>query len=290
MTMDQMASDTGGQAFYNTNGLSAAVAKAMDAGANYYTLTYTPTDHNWNGSYRNIHVQLAGTPATYGLRLAYRHGYYGDNPSHPPKHGELATRPAPSAAALADHASEAYSRAAVSHGAPAPEDILFKVRAVPLTGKDEDAVVADNHADPAGKMKAPYRTYAIDYVALPSDFKLELESDGRHKGAIEFTTFVFDADGDVLNIADRQVSMELSPETYKRFMSSPVRFQLQVSAPVKQESYMRMIIRDVPDNRYGVVEISTAQVHRLPALEAQTPPADSAKPAAAGPAQPPTKQ
>ena len=67
-TMEQMASDTGGHAFYNTNGLASAVAKAIDAGSNYYTLTYTPTDHNWNGSYRNIHVELAGQAAAQGLQ------------------------------------------------------------------------------------------------------------------------------------------------------------------------------------------------------------------------------
>lgn len=291
MTMEQMASDTGGQAFYNTNGLSSAVSKAMEAGSNYYTLAYTPTDRNWNGAYRNIHVALAGTPATYGLRLSYRHGYYADDPNGRPKHGELPTRVAPSAAALADHASEAYSRAAISHGAPAPADILFKVRAIPLTGKDEDAVALDNKADPGGRMKAPYRTYAIDYVALPTDFKLALQSNGRHQGGIEFAAFVFDADGNLLNVADKEVSLDLLPETYKRFMSSPVRFQLQVSAPVNQESYIRMLVRDVPNNRYGVVEISTAEVRHLPPLQAQAAPAEATKPGAAtGTPQPATKQ
>ena len=117
MTMEQMASDTGGQAFYNTNGLSAAVGKALDAGSNYYTLTYTPSDRNWDGSYRNIHVRWQGL-----LRLwpasSYRHGYYADDPSHPPKRGELPSKVPPTQAALVDHASEAYSRAAISHGAP----------------------------------------------------------------------------------------------------------------------------------------------------------------------------
>jgi hypothetical protein len=131
-------------------------------------------------------------------------------------------------------------------------------------------------------MKAPYRTFAVDYVALPNAFGLMPQSDGRHTGGIEFTIFVFDADGNLLNIADKQVSMDLSPETYKRFMSTPVRFQLQVSAPVKQESFLRVMIRDVPNNRYGVVEIPAAEVGHLPPLEAQAAPTDAAKPTAAG--------
>ncbi len=139
-TMEQMAEDTGGHAFYNTNSLADAVAKAIDAGANYYTLTYSPTDHKWNGTYRNIHVELAGNAASRGLKLAYRHGYYADDPQQPskPKSGGLqteATPTTPAPGALVDHAAEAYSIAAVSPGAPAPMDILFKVRVVPLTGK-----------------------------------------------------------------------------------------------------------------------------------------------------------
>ena len=169
--MDAMANDTGGHAFYNTNGLSDAVAKAIDAGSNYYTLTYNPTDHTWNGDYRNIHVELSGSAAAQGFKLAYRHGYYADDPQQPskPRHGELPTKATPTpptAGALVDHAAEAYSQAAISRGAPQPEDILFKVRVVPLTGKNDDTLAAGNQANPNGKMKAPYRTFAVDYVAI----------------------------------------------------------------------------------------------------------------------------
>jgi VWFA-related protein len=287
MTMEAMASDTGGRAFYNTNGLSDAVAKAIDAGSNYYTLTYNPADHNWNGGYRNIHVELAGSYAALGLKLAYRHGYYADDPQKPPKRGELPTTAAPAPAALADNAKEAYSRNAISRGSPTPEDILFKVRVLPLTGANDDTLAAENHANPTGKMKAPYRTFAVDYVALPGDFSMMSQSDGRHTGSLEFSVFVYDADGNLLNISDKELSLNLNPDTYKRFMSTPVRFQLLVSAPVKQESFMRLIIHDVPSNHYGVVEIPTAQVGHLPPLEAQNTPANGAPaPHAAATSQP----
>ena len=280
-TMTTLAGDTGGQAFYNNNGLADAVAKAIDSGSNYYTLTYNPTDHNWNGSYRNIHVVLAGNAAAQGLKLAYRHGYYADDPQRPVKlkGGEppaqaAATVPAP--ATLADHAAETYSHAAISRGAPEPQDILFKVRVLPLTGKSEDALAPDNQANPNGKMKAPYRTYAVDYVALPGEFSLMPQSDGRRTGAIEFGVYVYDTDGNLLNISDKKLSMNLNPDLYKRFESNAVRFQLQVSAPAKQQSFMRLIIHDVPSNHYGVVEIPTAEVGHLPPLEAENAPAKGA--------------
>ena len=41
-TMQQMAEATGGHAFLNMNNLGEAVEKAMESGANYYTLVYNP--------------------------------------------------------------------------------------------------------------------------------------------------------------------------------------------------------------------------------------------------------
>lgn len=296
-TMEEMANDTGGHAFYNTNGLADAAAKAIDSGSNYYTLAYDPSDHNWNGAFRNINVRLSGALAAQGYKLSYRRGYFADDPqkaAKTPKNGEMLTKGAPgppAAAAPADHAAEAYSRAAVSRGAPEPTDILFKVRVVPLNGKNEDTLARDNDADPNGRMKAPYRTFAVDYVALPSDFNMTLQNDGRRTGTIEFSTRVYDADGNLLDLIAKQVKLNLPPDVYKRFMATPVRFQLMVSAPVKQESFLRLLIRDVPSNRYGVVEIPTAAVGHLPPLEAQNAAAGSAMaPAAAAPAQPTGKQ
>ena len=42
--MDVIAHDTGGEAFYNNNGLENAVARVLDHGARFYTVTYTPTN------------------------------------------------------------------------------------------------------------------------------------------------------------------------------------------------------------------------------------------------------
>ncbi len=116
------------------------------------------------------------------------------------------------------------------------------------------------------------------------------QSDGRHTGAIEFSILVYDVDGNLLNVSDEEVSLNLSPDTYKRFESNPVRFQLKVSAPVKQESFLRLIIHDVTSNHYGVVEIPTAEVGHLPPLEAQNAPANGAAPNAGAAPQPTGKQ
>jgi hypothetical protein len=189
-----------------------------------------------------------------------------------------------------DNGPAAYSRAAISRGAPAPADILFKVRVLPVARSTADTLPPGNEPDPRGALKAPYRNFAVDYAAIARDFSLTDETDGRHKGEIEFDVLVYDADGILLNDASKTIALNLSPETYKRFRLGGVGFHIEVGAPARQESFLRLVVRDVPSNRYGVVEISTAQVSRLAPLEPVRAPAATggagSPPPAAAPATP----
>jgi hypothetical protein len=71
-TMGEIAEGTGGKLFINSNDLTGAVEKVVAAGANYYTITYVPTNSAQNGYYRKIKVEVARK----GVSLAYRRGYY----------------------------------------------------------------------------------------------------------------------------------------------------------------------------------------------------------------------
>jgi VWFA-related protein len=78
LTMRDVADQTGGRAFYNTNDLKLALQRSIEHGATYYTLAYAPRNQNWNGAFRRIVVK-SGHPE---MRLDYRQGYYAtrDNP------------------------------------------------------------------------------------------------------------------------------------------------------------------------------------------------------------------
>lgn len=75
--MEDLARETGGRAFYNTNALDRAMASAIDEGTHYYTLAYAPSNEQNDGKYRRIEVKLSEN--TY--KLSYRRGYYADRPS-----------------------------------------------------------------------------------------------------------------------------------------------------------------------------------------------------------------
>jgi VWFA-related protein len=70
--MDEMARQTGGRAFYNSNDIPKALEQSIDSGANYYTVSYAPSNKKWDGSLRKIEVKVA----RQNVRLTYRRGYY----------------------------------------------------------------------------------------------------------------------------------------------------------------------------------------------------------------------
>lgn len=72
LVMSEIAQETGGQAFYNTNDIRTAMTRSIERGSSYYTLAYAPENHDWNGNYRKIQVK----GSTSGLKLEYRRGYY----------------------------------------------------------------------------------------------------------------------------------------------------------------------------------------------------------------------
>jgi VWFA-related protein len=259
-TMMAIASDTGGEAFFNTNDLASAVSKAIDAGSNFYTLTYSPSHRNADGEYRTIKVELSDAARAKGIKLSFRNGYFAEDSS---KNGKLTQTAVVKDTAPPDGHSFSYVAAAMSRGAPTPSDLLFRVRVLPATTTTEDLLARDNKPDPKAAFKGPYRRFDIDISALPAYLSLPLQPNGHHTDKLEFLAFVYDPDGKLLNVIGEDVSLDLKPDEYKKFMDSKIGFHLELSAPAKGESFIRIGIHDIPANTFGVVEVPTSSVVHL---------------------------
>ena len=81
--MQAIAASTGGVPFYNGNDLGKAVDNAMNDGANFYTLAYTPSEQKNGGEWRSIQVALNGALSKAGYTLSYREGYFAQNTKQP---------------------------------------------------------------------------------------------------------------------------------------------------------------------------------------------------------------
>ncbi len=93
--MDDIAEQTGGKAFYNSNDLKFAMRRSMEQGNTYYTLAYVPENKNWDGRYRQIKVKVDRP----GVQAQYRKGYFAlpepkDTPDESHKAMVMAMQPA----------------------------------------------------------------------------------------------------------------------------------------------------------------------------------------------------
>jgi len=71
VTMKNIAQQTGGEAFVNTNDLKRVIARSLEDGSTYYTLAYTPPKED-AGGYHKVMVVVPNK----NWKLAYRRGYY----------------------------------------------------------------------------------------------------------------------------------------------------------------------------------------------------------------------
>lgn len=264
LTMEQIAEDTGGKVFANSNDLAGATEQAINDGSNYYTLTYSPANRDWKGEFRKVQVKLAQP----GYTLAYRRGYYADDLDKPAPRLEAVADSVPASGAVPDPAKTAL-HAAMEYGSPQPTDIVFKAQVNPATGSLEDAVARGNSLSP--KVSGPFERYIISIVALPTAFTFTRTSANKIHINAQLATRLYLADGALINIAAFKVESDLDDAHYKSIMANGLKFQQEISIPVKRETFLRIGVQDLATSRVGVVEIPVAMVAKLKPLASVSP-------------------
>jgi VWFA-related protein len=77
--LNDLADQTGGEAFVGTNDFAGALRRSMLDGCNYYSIAYRPSNGKWDGQFRKIHVEFVHKSGT----LTYRRGYFAVPDTHP---------------------------------------------------------------------------------------------------------------------------------------------------------------------------------------------------------------
>jgi VWFA-related protein len=277
MTEQEIADATGGRAFYGTNDLATALTEATEAGGHYYTLTYSPSNQNYNGRLRHIHVDLA----TRGYHLAYRRSYYGnpDSSAAEPQRGlRLASDLEPFQ--TSQPADSLYPN--MQHGAPLAHQLLFRAHihavAPPMKAtREQMASLADQPAyfrerrqnRPAKPLRPiQLQTYEIDYTIA-----------ARYP-ALEVAAAAFDADGKMVNGVVQRTAEDGGSFGVRR--DGIYRVQQQFDVPMSAVS-VRMAVRDVATDNVGALEINLPLAPEGPTTDASL---HSAIPASVGAANP----
>lgn len=234
--MQQIADETGGEAFVDTNALKDAVARAIADGARYYTVGYIPALSKLDGDFRHIRVDVDG-----GYQASYRRGYYADDPAKATVNPQAALNP---------------MNGAVLRGAPPLSEIFFKVKI--LSANDPAAKGAKLTAEPAGELakdlKGPATRYLLDFAIDPHALGFSTTADGVHQVRLEFAVIAYDADGKRLNYVDRGMAFHLTDALYEQVMHGGIPVHQEIDLP-QGAIYLRLVVHDLDNSKVGSTEV-----------------------------------
>jgi VWFA-related protein len=244
-TLLQFATATGGKAFFNTNGILDAIATAAEQGSNYYTLSYNPTNKNFDGTFRKIKVQVAQK----GYSLHYRQGYYADDPRSSARETELARR---------------ASIVAMQHGTPLSHQILFSVRVSPVGSKTKtDAakiggiVAAPSRKaaqNPTPSALVEVQHYMVDYTINGSELRFLSLENSKYRNTLTLMATSFNVEGRMLTGVSSVGTRELPAAEFAKIAEGRFGVQCEIDVPLEATS-IRLGLQDQMSNRLGTVEI-----------------------------------
>jgi VWFA-related protein len=229
-SMNQLASDTGGKALYNTNDLDTAIGHSIADGAHYYSIVYTPTNKKMDGKYRSIEIKVP----EYKYKLAYRRGYNADEDAKAPR--QVETDPL---------------RSLLRPGSPDATQLLFAVRAVPNSPQPA------SNAHPAGKntsVTGPTTRYSFDFMIRWTDVALASGPNGTHTGKVEIELLAFDRTGKAVNWNGGTQEMQLTPDLYAAIQRSGIPAHMEIDLP-REPIYLEAGVHDLTTGKVGTLRI-----------------------------------
>lgn len=258
---DDIAAATGGHAYYANNRVKELLDKAVENGAAYYSLTYSPTNTKYDGSERHIKVTLAHKN---DYVLSYRTLYYGVPDDAPPSPKAHTTEVLQTRFTTAKQADNLYAN--IEHGAPMLHDLIFSVHvdtegSPRMATPDQMLQLSDSpayfHTRKKQKPLKPLppvklQKYRIQYQVIDS----LLKSTAKHKGVqpvLEFAVAAYDPDGKLLN---SQLNEGMASPEIAAGAKQVVPFQGEQELEVPPgAAWLRVAVRDKLNDRTGTYEL-----------------------------------
>lgn len=233
--MNELAEGTGGFAIYNTNDLKGALGRVLADNGNYYSLTYVPSNRNYDGAFRRIKLVVDGKK----LNVSYRHGYYSNSPGWSSSMIAAGTPPGQD--------PTLYELASIMRrGAPDATQILFKVKIASASSspnaearRETSKVIVDEQID-----------WAIDLHAV----LFQASPDGHHHASLLLSAVAYDVDGKPLQTSRDRLLLDMDPEQYARAMRFGLQQHRILQVP-SGEVFMRLGVLDEGSQKRGSTEI-----------------------------------
>ncbi len=212
-TMNSVAEQTGGKAFYNTNDLNRAIRDSMEDGSTYYTLGYYPENKDWDGRFRRIAVKV-NRP---GVKLHYRQGFYAVEPK--------------------EYAKQDPKILAIDMGSAL--DINNPIS----TALPFQAIVLPPSAQNGNKIQI---NFGVDAHAIG----FELKADGLQHAAVDCGVRAYSKAGESIKLQGNTFNAALAPEQYQRVMKAIFPCNQTLELP-PGEYLLRLAVRDTNNGLIG---------------------------------------
>jgi hypothetical protein len=254
-TMDGLAVQTGGRAFYNTNGLTEALRTAAGDGSSYYTLIYAPTNSKFDGSVRRVSVSVDRP----GIHLAYRRSYFADEMGSttsqqvPTDSDADALQPLASAAGFGT--PQAHQLLFAAHvdaiGAPVAASPAQMASLMPYL-QQAAKVARQKFIPPANPVQL--QPYAIQYAVMTRQLELPVSGKGAYLPHLSLAALAFDADGNTLCGIDTKIADVIPSSAIDDVLLNGYKPVQALFVPVNA-ALLRLVVRDDRSGRIGSMEI-----------------------------------
>jgi VWFA-related protein len=281
------ATAVGGHAYFN--GATDALNKIQAVGANYYTLSYVPSNPNWNGAYRKINIGIPNLPKTdkpaFGQtdykqqKIVYRPGYYArSRPGRMIDAGstafglEVTPQPVQAMPAATPRTPPAFE-AAMGFGALPASQVDFTIAAEPSPRIEIATPIVASTKPSAGQdnfVPGQVRNYRIHYWVDPSRLSFSRTANGSYRDDLRFAAIVYGDDGQGVNLVSASTHLEVPADDLEMILTSGVTFTQTIAVPIPRDG-----IQDRLFIRTGVMELSTGHIGviEVPADQISIPPA-----------------
>jgi VWFA-related protein len=218
-TMQEIASETGGVAYFNRNDIDHAVALAIADSSTYYNISYYSSNKKWDGNFRKIEIKCSRP----GVRLRYRQGYFALDPKK--------ERPR--------NAKETARAVDVALGGPMINtQITFYASAQPLR---------------AVQAALPTEQVNVHFIVDMKNISFDSTANGTEHCTLDFYVVAFSG-GKYVTQTAKGTECNFSSATYSSILSNGLAYDVPIELP--EASYrLRLLVRDNESGKMGSLDV-----------------------------------
>ncbi len=245
-SMDVLAQETGGRAVYDSNGLKEALADALSDGSNFYSIAYIPPprkDGQQGVLFHSVEVKVDGER----YHLAYRRGYYTEDPNKPAEAG--------------GKIPDAMMKAAVE-GTPPSTEILFRAQVAPEAAPGQSDIAPDDvQGEKSTSFAGGTRRCEVDLSVPLQSLSLTEGRGGGVVAQLRTVLIAYGEDGQELNSVGRAFHFDLPADQYSKLTAQggAISARVALDLPIRDVA-LRIVVYDPASARTGSMEIPLSRV------------------------------